>query len=537
MTDETIKVSELTYMDLVALYAKHGSESATARALGVSRTTLQSHFYKVRDARFISRRMKEARKIEPDPDQIRYFIFSSAQDNTAIHHQFLKNLEAYAEFRDAEIIISGFTYDKSLYEDHRKEEATFYPEIAKYLDGRRILLGDGLMFCGEMNTLPTAVNPLSGFETYTGASSGIFPHPKVHLTSIPTSKGEPCKMILTTGAVTLPNYIQKKAGIKAEFNHEIGAVIVEPLPTGQFFVRHLLAEEDGTFYDFKFRVKDGEITVGDWVEAVNWGDIHEEKNDNQIAKFLWDTDLEEDRLSMLDYLVPNYQFIHDTMDFTYRNHHNINDPHFRFEMFTHGTETVRDSILKAQAFLNRVYRWHCTTVVVESNHDLALLKWLKTADYRTDPVNAEYFLLLQRRVYQAIREREKDFQIFPWALQQEGDFTNTIFLKEDDSFLIAGDIECGMHGHNGANGVKPTPRQFSRMGRKSNTGHTHSASIIDGCYTAGISGSIDQGYNKGLSSWSHSHIVTYINGKRTIVTQIADGHYCGDTWVFRSRSS
>lgn len=537
MSEEPFKVSDLAYADLVALYAQYGSESATAKALGVPRTTLQSHYYKVKDARFISRRMVEARKVVPDPDKIRYFIFSSAQDNTRIHHQFLKNLEAYAAHRDAEIIISGFTYDKSLYEDHRKENATFSPEIIKYLDNRRHLLGDRLMFCGEMNTLPTAVNPLSGFETYTGQSSGIFPHPKVHLTSIPTSKGEPCKIIQTTGAVTLPNYIQKKAGIKAEFNHEIGAIIVELLPTGDFFVRHLLAEDDGTFIDLKCRVKDGVVTVGDYVEAINWGDIHEEKNDNQIAKFLWDTDLTEDRYAMIDFLVPQYQFIHDTMDFTYRNHHNINDPHFRFEMFTHGTEAVRDSILKAGEFLNRVYRWHCTTVVVESNHDLALMKWLKTADYRYDPVNAEYFLLLQRRVYQSIRENDKTFQIFPWALEQEGTYKNTMFLREDDSFLIAGDIECGMHGHNGANGVKPTPRQFSRMGRKSNTGHTHSASIIDGCYTAGISGSIDQGYNKGLSSWSHSHIVTYINGKRTIVTQIVDGYYCGDTWIYRSKDN
>ena len=59
---------------------------------------------------------------------------------------------------------------------------------------------------------------------------------------------------------------------------------------------------------------------------------------------------------------------------------------------------------------------------------------------------------------------------------------------------------------------------FARMGRKSNTGHSHSAGIYDGAYRAGVTGSLDQGYNVGPSSWSHSHIVTYPNGKRTIVT-------------------
>jgi glucose-6-phosphate 1-dehydrogenase len=56
------------------------------------------------------------------------------------------------------------------------------------------------------------------------------------------------------------------------------------------------------------------------------------------------------------------------------------------------------------------------------------------------------------------------------------------------------------------------------MGRKRNQGHTHSAGIIDGNYTAGITGNLDQGYNDGPGSWSQSNILTYANGKRAIQT-------------------
>jgi len=60
------------------------------------------------------------------------------------------------------------------------------------------------------------------------------------------------------------------------------------------------------------------------------------------------------------------------------------------------------------------------------------------------------------------------------------------------------------------------------MGRKAIVGHTHQAGIHDGIYTAGVSGSLDMDYNRGPSSWSHSHVLTYPNGKRAIVTMWRD---------------
>ena len=85
----------------------------------------------------------------------------------------------------------------------------------------RFHIGNGLAFLGNMNTLPTAQKPLEGCEVYTGNRDGIFPHAKVQLVSIPTMKAEPAKIIMTTGAVTKRNYIQRRAGILAEFHHII----------------------------------------------------------------------------------------------------------------------------------------------------------------------------------------------------------------------------------------------------------------------------------------------------------------------------
>lgn len=533
-----------THDDFEAKVAEAGSERKLCERMGMARSTFQQRRKKARmlaegvawsdvqepkeeqlEIEFTDRLNHQPVTLAPPAEDTRRFILTAAQDQTNIHEGFWENLKAYAAHLDAQIMVSGFTYNKRLFEDHSKTEETawYHPAVRDHLVNYRVDLGARLAFCGEMNTLPTAVRPLSGFETYTGPRWGIFPHAKVALESVPTAKDTPVKMNITTGCVTLPNYIPKRAGLKAEFHHVIGALIVEFLPSGDFFTRHLLAEPSGAFYDLTRRVEAGKVTDGHRVNGLQYGDIHFERIDPSVFQGAFiGTD------SMLEWLMPRHQFLHDTTDFQVRNHHNINDPLWRFRQFHLGETTVEESMKAVAEFLHTIQRRWCRTVVVESNHDLAFVKWLSTADYRGDPANALFFLDRQKALYEEIAKGSKDFSIFEDTMRAYNNLPHTEFLREDDSFVIAGDIECGMHGHLGANGARPSPRQFTKMGRKANTGHTHSASIIDGIYTAGTSSLLDLDYNRGLSSWSHSHIVTYDNGKRTIITMTPDGRWCAE---------
>ena len=519
----------LTYETIEEAIEEHGSERKAAIALGIPRTTFQARRKELKDARFSYRAVRQPVKVEPHQSKVKRFIFTAAQDDTAPDFAFWNNLKAYAKFREAEIYVSGFTYNKSLFEDHDTKNAVFHPAFAQYLTNDQIHLGDGIALCGEMNTLPTAVRPLSGFETYTKHRWGIFPHPKIQMKSIPTAKTDPVKVIMTSGAATKPNYVQKKAGIKAEHYHEIGAVIVELLPDGRFFARHLLAEEDGSFYDLLHYVKDGKITSNNPVAAWNAPDVHIEKADPIVTSAIWGYPTIPEFPPLVDYVEPAEQFIHDVSDFDKRNHHNIDDPHFLFEMFIKHNESVEQGIDQVGDFLQSIRRTYMQTVIVESNHDLALLKWLKKVDYRKDPVNALYFLKLQTACYQAIANGDSEFQILKWALLDKYDLYDVIFLREDDSYTIVGDIECALHGHLGSNGAKASPGQFAKMGRKSNTGHNHTAGIEDGNYSSGVC-NLEMSYNKGLSSWSISGTLTYSNGKRTIIFFQNDGIYCADVW-------
>jgi hypothetical protein len=524
---------------LVAHYQQTGNAAETARHFGISRGTVSHHL----DAAGLKGKplhgghlgsMVEVRSREVPKKGVRRYMLTCAQNNTTLNDTVWENLLALRAYYNAELLVSRFTYQKSMYAAYVKvntaqasdfDDQWFDPRIDLYTCDHRVELAPGLVFCGEMNTLPTAARPLTGFETYTGRKSGIFPHVKVALDSIASVGDDPVKFNYTTGTVTKQNYLQKAAGLKASHHHCYGALLVEVDASGSWWVRQLTADSRGRIYDVGDRddgailVEAGKVTFGHRVEGINWGDIHVEERDPLTYETAWA------RGGMLDVLRPRYQFMHDTLSFRSRNHHELGNPHAMYERYVTGRDSVRDELGRVVEFLQREsYREWCKTIIVESNHCQALDRWLREADYRRDPVNAEMFLRLQARKYQAIREADDKFLLIEWACRELGlNRPGVRFLREDETFVICrdsgGGIECSMHGHRGIDGAKPTPLGLSRMGRRANTGHTHKAGIIDGLYTAGVSGRRRQGYNKGPSSWSDSDIVTYPNGKRAIITK------------------
>jgi hypothetical protein len=73
-----------------------------------------------------------------------------------------------------------------------------------------------------------------------------------------------------------------------------------------------------------------------------------------------------------------------------------------------------------------------------------------------------------------------------------------------------------LHGDRGANGAKGTIMGIAKLDRKVNGADKHQIAIYNHAYFCGTSGKLDQGWNHGLSSWTHAHTVTYVNGTRAI---------------------
>ena len=512
-------------------YIEAGSIAAAARLLQVPRSTFRHYVRKgwlqesISDTGPKVDGSVEAQQIEKRklPKTIQRYILTSAQNNTRLNDEVWNNILALSDYYEAEIIVGTYTYNTAFYghsaakfgSERSDQESLWYDErLVPYINGgdnKNIELAPGLIWCGRANILPTAERPLSGFETYTGSASGIFPHAKIALQSIPTGKFDKVKMNYTTGTVTQRNYIQKKAGLKAEHHHTYGALVVEIDSEGTWFVRQLNADSNGLICDLEVQVINQVVTTGNRVLGINWGDIHVAKRDKISYHLAWGID------GIMDTLKPYYQFMNDLVDFETRNHHSL-DHYSLFIRHKHTHDSVEEEMREVARFLAWARRGYCETVVVDSNHDNALAKWVKTADYRTDPPNAIFFLECQLQKYKALRD-EVPFNMVAWVLNTFDETPKNIrYLQADESFVIAGSIECGMHGHLGPNGSKGTPRGLSRIGRKANTGHTHTAEIHDGLYVAGVTGRLDHGYNVGPSSWSQSHIITYPNGKRSIIT-------------------
>lgn len=500
---------------ILQLYNKLGTIKAVVAKIGLAKSTVHDAMQRARANMYREQRIGKARNIAPPTTGTKRFILTSAQDGTAVHENFLENLIAYAAVHDAELIISGYTYNKNPFSTG---DQAYAPSVASYITNQRIYFGANLAFCAESNTLPTAVRPLSGMDTYTQARDGIFPHAKMALNSVPTHKKKASKVNMTTGTVTRPNYIQKKAGQKAEFHHVYGAVIVELHADGNHYCRHLLGEEDdGSFYDLDKYVSGGVVTMpGDTVDVINWGDIHVEKRD----EVCFDISFGEREDSVLNHLRPANQCLHDVTDFTARNHHNVKDHHFIFQTYVDGEDSVRDGLLQTYDFLDFVQRDFCTTYVIESNHHEALLTWLKTTNYKTDAVNAVFFLECELAIYKSIEAGNEDFDIYEDVLKGcFGRYIDKVKFIEEDGSLIFHEIEHGLHGHRGPNGSYGSIVALSRIGTKVTIGHGHAAGILDGVAAAGVSGSLDMKYNRGPSSWNQSHVLTYRSGKRAIITR------------------
>lgn len=518
-----------------------------ARRLGASDSTLHSWLrtQQRRQARGQSHHHPDWSKYhavaEPKPGSaprpratghVRRYLLTAAQDETAVHLPFWENLQAFAAWLGAEVRVGGFTYQKGLFEDHATRTAAFASAVQPFMAHEQVDLG-GVLFCAEMNTLPTAVRPLSGLETYTRGRWGVFPHAKIQLVSVPAIPGQRAAQVMTTGACTVANYVAKKAGQKAEFHHVIGATLVEIDGEGRIFCRQINATDDGSFQDLDVRVSRGVVSSGHRIEAITWGDIHRPKIDPEVALAAWGLDVEQDEVvradAMLDALKPRHQFFHDLVDFQPRNHHRRGDHAFAFQMKVQGAESVDAENALCASFLRKTARDWCASVVIASNHNDALPRWLRETDPRADPTNFAFWCRANVAIYEAIERGDSDFDVVRWALARHDPrgLEDIVFVPRTASYVIcqaAGGVECSLHGDMGPNGARGTASNLARVAVRMNIGHSHSPCIFDGVYTAGLCGLMDQGYNAGPSSWGHSQIVTYPSGKRTLITML-DGRW------------
>ena len=153
-------------------------------------------------------------------------------------------------------------------------------------------------------------------------------------------------------------------------------------------------------------------------------------------------------------------------------------------------------------------------VVVKSNHDEVLDRYLEEGRFIKDPEN------FRVAAHLAIAKLDGEDTLKAGIEQVYGSFGKYVkFLSRDDDFKIRG-IQLGSHGDFGGNGSRGTMTQQQNNYGPSIVGHRHTPGIRRDAWCVGTSTNLKMDYNRGPSSWMHTHALVHPNGKRQLLNVI-----------------
>jgi len=478
------------------------------------------------------------------------FIITWAQNNTPVHEVFLKNIESYAKHISADIhVIAGrYKNPTSIFSD--KEHDTWHHSVSMYLDAARHDVHKYLSIMSDVKVQPTAINPMTGMTGMSGINSCVFGSPRLQLEMIPVLEGCKPKMMMTTGSCTKANYTDSKSGKQGEFHHTLGFVVIEIKDDDTFFARQVSADIHGNFTDLYNDVYfDGvksdidfsnedfpTIARTKWMKAnfgekpTTWigdsiinriteidacvlGDLHYGNEDLEVIK---------GTKTLLANLVPHHVILHDVFDGSSINHHESKDPFAQYRNEVKGTNDLKKEV---DYMLNQLemFKKYNNVVVVRSNHDDFLDRWLKNEDWKKMPTakNSMEYMQYSQILLRQYGEAPQVKGVIPELINNV--YPEFITLGRSDSYIVNG-WELACHGDIGSGGSRGSLQQFRKLNTKIITGHSHTPGRKDGALAVGTSTIMRVGYNIGPSNWFQSHVIIHKSGKAQHI-HFVDGEY------------
>lgn len=432
----------------------------------------------------------------------RFHIFTSAQNATAVNQDVWKSILRHRDLLDSiggcSLHVIPFRYKNPTSNFQDKEQDWWDERVVPHLDTTRHEIESDLVVLGDVKTQPTATWPLENTQVLSGSASCILAHPKMQMHPLPVLEGEHLKMGYTTGACTHANYTDSIAGKKGEFHHQFGFVVVERATDGEVFTRQVRLTSRGIGTDLIYAITPNGVTEVSECTSLVLGDIHVGDHDPVAIKAA---------VKFAEKVKPRYTVLHDVFNGHSVNHHEAKNPFKKFENELAGRTLLQEEINEMNDFLSKFKQEILGTqfVVVRSNHDDFLDRYLRTEDWKADVRNARAYMNLSL----AIMNGDAPNGCIPYAINRE--HPDITCLGLDESFK-PGKFELAHHGHLGNNGSKGSPKAYSLLPSKSITGHTHAPGSYHGCMVVGTSTKLRVGYNTGASAWRQAHVVEHLDG-------------------------
>ncbi len=477
------------------------------------------------------------------------FFITWAQNDTPVHAKFFANFLAYANKRNAGVHVIAGRYRNPTSLASEKKHDVWSKTVTPYLDAARHDVHKYVSILSDVKIQPTAVNPMTGMQGISGINSCVFGSPKLQMEMCAVLEGCKPKMMVTSGACTIKNYTDSKAGKKGEFHHTLGFAIVEIKDDETFFIRQVSADDNGDFTDIVYHTEfvgerkaiefenvldefkwkrenfgaepfelDGEskVTEIDRIDACVLGDVHYGYEDKEVMR---------ETINFLDKVNPNHVVLHDVFDGKSINHHESKDPFAQYGKEVKGSNSLKDEVNYMLAGLDDFAHYN-NVVIVRSNHDDFLDRWLKNDDWKkqSTPKNSlEYMQYSQLLLEQyAMPGRNDEIKgVIPLVIEKR--FPDFITLGRSDSYIV-NNWELAQHGDVGTSGSRGSLQQFRKLNTKIIVGHYHSPGRKDGALAVGTSTVMRMGYNIGASSWLQSHVIIHMSGKAQHINFI-DGEF------------
>ncbi len=438
------------------------------------------------------------------------YVVTSATDGFPTNKRFLNALKNYCKANNAKLVILPVN-NKSPFNEFAYED-----DIKEHLVSDNILLGEDAVIMGAIRLGTTLESPLHGLNSFSKGKTVILGHPQIQLKTLPRKNEKYPPIMTTTGSVSIPKYTENKTAQKANFNHSFSALFISGTTPRQ--IRHLNYDSVG-FYDIGKYYTEDAITEENKITAIVTGDEHVMFHDKEVFEATYG------KGGIVEALRPDYIVRHDVLDCYSISHHHKGNVFVRFGKAQAGIDSIESELNKTISFIEDTTPKGCKSIVVPSNHNNHLFRWLNEADPKLDLVNAKiyhqlmYKMLDNVSVVDNIPRYPDPFELY----SRDRVTTKVSFLKAEDEFLING-IDLNNHGDRGVNGSKGSRMQFKDLPNKSVIGHSHSPGIEKGSYQVGTSSNLRLDYNSGLSSWHHCHCLIYPNGKRQLIF-ITDGKW------------
>jgi hypothetical protein len=370
------------------------------------------------------------------------------------------------------------------------------------------------IFISSIKLSAKSIDPSTGLDRI-GQKNGtfIYASPKQRLKFTPVSNAKLPHAEMTTGAITMPNYtplkyMNDRTAYIANHDHVMGAIVVEVDHGGRYHFRQVQFDSKGRMVDLGKMYDGSKKTVTEYsAEAFTLGDWHSGETD-PTAKAAWK--------DVVNTVKPKRLFIHDGFNGLSVNHHEKHRQLRRAILSTQGLLNLEKELKTYGRDMNELAGWkHIKeVVVVRSNHDEFIDRWLDEGDWAKDQENYKTALKLATAVMDGCNTLE-----YACSQMDLANFKKIKWLKIDEDFIIGG-VQHGAHGHKGPNGSRGSLRGMERAYGSSNTGHAHSPEILRRAWQAGTSSYLNVDYNKGPSSWFHSSILTYPNGMRQNINSV-----------------